>query len=241
MEQIELNNTDSHKARFQNTCLQNGLQISDVQVNQFVRYVEELKTWNQKINLISRKDEENIWNAHVLHSASLLFFLKFPAGASVLDLGTGSGLPGIPLKILMPDLKITLLDSTKKKIDAVADMVRKLELNNIHTVWGRAEDVNRKPEYSHKTDIIVARAVAPLSDLLKWSVPFLNSNSEKQTENLSAPALVTLKGGDLQDEVRAIQHHKRIKNIRIIDIVFKNINAPELQGKKIVVVDLKKE
>jgi 16S rRNA (guanine527-N7)-methyltransferase len=225
---------------FKNVCSQNGLAVDDEKIKLLARYGDLLVEWNKKINLISRKDEANIWKAHLFHAISLLIFLKLPANATILDLGTGGGLPGIPLKILQPDLNITLLDSTKKKIDAVTDMVQKLELTSVSTVWGRAEEIALKPEYNHKVAIVIARAVAPLKDLVKWSLPFLNERSGKLTHSLAAPALITLKGGDLQNEIVEIQNHKRIKNIRIIDLVFKDLILPELQDKKIVVVEFTK-
>jgi 16S rRNA (guanine527-N7)-methyltransferase len=228
------------KTWFKNICAQNGLEIEDEKLTLLSRYGELLLEWNKKINLISRKDEENIWTAHLLHAVSPLIFLKLPIDATVLDLGTGGGLPGIPIKILQPKMRITLLDSTKKKIDAVADIVQRLKLANVHTVWGRAEEIANKVEYKHNIDIVIARAVAPLKDLIKWSLPFLNQGTGSATSDVSTPALITLKGGDLEDEISEIRNHNRIKNIRIIDLVFKNLDLPELQDKKIVVVEFTK-
>jgi 16S rRNA (guanine527-N7)-methyltransferase len=237
VEQIDRNDPTTW---FKDVCAQNGMEIDNEKINLLARYADLLLEWNQKINLISRKDEANIWTAHLLHAVSPLFFLKLPINANVLDLGTGGGLPGIPLNILQPDLCITLLDSTKKKIDAVADMVQRLELANVRTVWGRAEEVVGREEYKQIVDIVIARAVAPLKDLVKWSLPFLNEGTGKASNSVTPPALITLKGGDLQNEVGEIRNHKRIKNIRIIDLVFKNLELPELQDKKIVVVEFTK-
>jgi 16S rRNA (guanine527-N7)-methyltransferase len=241
VEQIEKSNSvEVPETWFKNVCAQNGFEIESEKLNTLSRYADLLLEWNQKINLISRKDEANIWKAHLLHAISPLMFLKLPVGINVLDLGTGGGLPGIPIKILQPEMCITLLDSTKKKIDAVADMVQKLELANVHAVWGRAEELVGMAEYKQSIDIVIARAVAPLSDLVKWSLPFLRQGTGNATSDVSTPALITLKGGDLQGEVGEIRDHKRIKNIRIIDLVFKNLDLPELQDKKIVVVEFTK-
>ncbi len=241
MEQTnKIGNRDALEIWFKSVCAQNGLAIDDEKLKLLSRYGELLLEWNKKINLISRKDEANIWTAHLLHSTSPLFFLKLPSDANVLDLGTGGGLPGIPIKILNPNFHLILLDSTKKKIDAVTDIVRRLGLTNVKTKWGRAEEIARDAKYKHKINIIIARAVAPLNDLVKWSLPFLDGRTEQATGNVTAPALITLKGGDLKNEVREIQNHKRIKNIRIIDIVLKNLILPELEDKKIIVVEFTK-
>jgi 16S rRNA (guanine527-N7)-methyltransferase len=241
VEQIEKSNAvESPEIWFKRVCAQNGLEVEGEKFKLLVRYGELLLEWNKKINLISRKDEENLWTAHLFHAISPLIFLKLPADATVLDLGTGGGLPGIPIKILQPELHITLLDSTKKKIDAVTDIIQKLKLENVQTVWGRAEELSLRTEYRHTVDLVIARAVAPLKDLVKWSLPFLREGPGKETGNVTTPALIALKGGDLQNEAGEIQNQKRIKNIRIIDLVFKNLDLPELQDKKIVVVEFTK-
>ena len=225
---------------FKTACGLNGLEVNDEKLKLLARYADLLLEWNKKINLISRKDEANIWTAHLFHAVSPLLFLKLPADATVLDLGTGGGLPGIPIKILQPELCITLLDSTKKKIDAVTDMVQQMELANVRTVWRRAEELAQTEEYCHTVDIVIARAVAPIKDLVKWSLPFLSERNTKTTSNVATPVLIALKGGDLQNEIGEIQNHKRIKNIRIIDLAFKNLDVPELQDKKIIVVEFSK-
>jgi 16S rRNA (guanine527-N7)-methyltransferase len=241
VEQMEkIDTAASPEIWFRSVCSQSGLGIDDEKIKLLARYGDLLLEWNKKINLISRKDEANIWTAHLLHAVSPLIFLNVSPNAMILDLGTGGGLPGIPLSILRPDLNITLLDSTKKKIDAVSDMVQRLGLANVHTMWGRAEEVALKSEYYHKMDLVIARAVAPLRDLVKWSLPFFGEGLENNSDTLPMPALVTLKGGDLENEVLEIQNHKRIKNIRIIDLILKNLELPELQDKKIVVVEVTK-
>ena len=106
---------------FRTVCRRNGLEPTDDQLAQLAEYARRLLEWNRKINLISRKDEENIWQSHLLHSISLLMRVDFPLGARILDLGTGGGLPGIPIRILRSDLSFVLLDATKKKVEAVAE------------------------------------------------------------------------------------------------------------------------
>ena len=143
----------------------NGLSVSEEQFALMERYVGLLLDWNGKINLISRRDQENVWFAHMLHSVSPWFFVDLAPGLRVLDLGTGGGLPGIPLAVLRPDLKLTLLDSIRKKVDAVRQMAGELGLTNVDAVVGRAEEIGREASHRHSYDVVVARAVARLTDL----------------------------------------------------------------------------
>src|ERR1700690_4224847 len=119
---------------FQTICRRNGLNLSDSQLRLLGRFVDGLLEWNSKINLISRRDQENVWFSHVLHSLTPLFFVEFSKGLRVLDLGTGGGFPGIPLAIARPDLELVLLDSIKKKTLAVQDLVDQLGLAGV-SVW----------------------------------------------------------------------------------------------------------
>ncbi len=135
--------------------------------------------WNKKINIISRKDEENVWTYHILHSISPLFKIEIKQNSAIVDIGTGGGLPGIPIKILRPDISMLCIDSTGKKINAVSQMITDLKLNNIHALWGRAEEIGSQPEYAGKFDVVIARAVAPLKDLfigLKFFLKVQSSN-----------------------------------------------------------------
>ncbi len=185
----------------------NGLAVSEEQFALLERYVGLLLDWNGKINLISRRDQENVWFAHMVHSASPWFFVDIAPGLRVLDLGTGGGLPGIPLAILRPDLKLTLLDSIRKKVEAVGQMASELGLANVDTVVGRAEDIGREARHRHLYDVVVARAVARLSDLTKWSRPFLKEGRGSRPSpsvsmqvrgartRIDGPCLLTLRGG----------------------------------------------
>lgn len=229
-------------------CRQNSLELSDGMLGQFEVLVGQLLEWNAKINLISRRDEENIWSAHILHSLSILLKLNIPQNSVVLDLGTGGGLPGLPLKIARPDLRIVLLDSTQKKVNAVKEIVTAINLEGVQTVWGRAEDVGKQSAFAKKFDIVVSRAVAPLRDVVRWSVPFLNparatDGRSKQTERgkaieITPPSILALKGGDLETEIRQTQALLGIKDIKIVPLTLEGSNQLEEGEKKIVVVNL---
>jgi 16S rRNA (guanine527-N7)-methyltransferase len=113
---------DEKALRVRQICLRNGLEISDPQLELLNRFVHGLLEWNRAINVISRKDEENVWYGHILHCLTMLFLLEIPERAKVLDLGSGGGLPGIPIAIVRPDLEITLLDSIAKKTKVMEDL-----------------------------------------------------------------------------------------------------------------------
>jgi len=206
----------------------NGLPATDDQLVRLESFVRLLLDWNTKINLISRKDESNVWRAHILHSAAILLQAKIPEKAKVLDLGSGGGLPGLVIKILRPDLDMTCLDATRKKMDAVADMARKLNLRDCATAWGRAEDLGKDKWFNASYDVVVARAVAPLKDLVAWTKPFLRPPHAR---------LITLKGGDLKQERSQAERATDIRNISESSLTF--AGAEQIPGvdKKIVVVD----
>ncbi|HOV98833.1 MAG TPA: 16S rRNA (guanine(527)-N(7))-methyltransferase RsmG [Bacteroidota bacterium] len=221
----------------------NGMELTAEQVSQLSEYVRLLLEWNQKVNLISRKDEENIWERHILHSAALVLLFDFPAGSKVIDIGTGGGLPGIPLKIFRPDLELLLLDSTKKKIDAVSAMLSSLELQNISAVWGRAEELATLPQHREQYHIAVARAVAQLPELIKWAEPFLVEKSQRNivsSENkiaLSLPTLLALKGGDVSKEIELAKRKFRTFDIQEYALQFEGAEPLEENQKKVVVVN----
>lgn len=228
---------------FYTICRKNGLMIDNGQANQIDRYVSLLLEWNKKINLISRKDEENVWSSHILHSASILFKVKFVVNPAVLDLGSGGGLPGIPIKILLPRSTFRLIDSTQKKIVAAQDMIDRLGLQGIETSWGRAEELSRQRNLSSHFDYIVARAVAPLDDLVRWSTPFLRGVGQERpavpaSPALQPPALVVLKGGDVQAEIVKTKRMREVRSIDVADLIFAGSEDLPSTDKKIVVVKL---
>jgi 16S rRNA (guanine527-N7)-methyltransferase len=228
-------------------CAQNGLQLNDQQVDTLERFAGLLLEWNKKINLVSRRDEDNFWTSHILHSLSVLFKMNIPPQSTILDLGTGGGLPGIPMKIARPDLRFTLLDSTQKKINVVKEILQTLKLDGIDAVWGRAEDVAKQKERAHRYDLVVARAVAPLKDLITWAAPFLRKELEAAhgikppvgsiLTEISRPALIALKGGDLSNELQGIQKNSCVAKVSVRDLSLKGSAQFEEGDKKIVLVE----
>ena len=149
--------------------------------------------WNSKINVISRKDMDSLYEKHVLHSLSIAAAFEWAPGTEVVDLGTGGGFPGIPLAIFFPEVRFHLVDSIGKKIKVVEAVRESLGLHNVTAQHSRIEDIRNR-----KFDFVVSRAVAPLKDLWQWSKPLLKKPSATQHRN---PGLACLKGGDLAAEI----------------------------------------
>ena len=169
-------------------------------MQQFAALKDLYEEWNQKINVISRKDMNNFYEHHVLHSLSIAAVFGFPDGCNVMDLGCGGGFPGIPLAIFFPNVDFYMVDSIRKKLKVVEAVAHFIGLKNITTQHSRAEDLQNKKGIVPAAgfDAIVSRAVAPLKDLWKWGKPLLKKNDTKE-----APfnGLICLKGGDLTNEI----------------------------------------
>lgn len=162
------------------------------------------KEWNEKINVISRKDIDSLYLKHVLHSLSIAALFDFQPGMQVIDIGAGGGFPSVPLAIFFPEVQFHAVDSINKKLTVIKEVAVGAGIKNITTQHTRAEDIKDR-----KFDVAVSRAVAPLKDLLTWSKHLLNKPGEVRkhfgahaTEDMNIPAgLICLKGGDLAQEI----------------------------------------
>lgn len=175
--------------------------FTDKQLQQFGTLEALYKDWNTKINVISRKDIDSLYEKHVLHSLSIAAAFEFPAGAEIVDIGTGGGFPGVPLAIFFPEVKFHLVDSINKKLKIIEAVKEAVGLPNLTTQHTRAEDIKNR-----KFDFAVSRAVAPLAELWSWSKPLLKNakfkiQNEKGITELK-PGLICLKGGDLNQEIK---------------------------------------
>ena len=196
-------------------------ELTDTQKDQLSALYDLYADWNQKINVISRKDIENLYEHHVLHSLSIAKAIHFRPGTKILDFGTGGGFPGIPLAILFPECEFKLIDGTGKKIRVATEVAQAIGLKNCHPAHLRGEE--EKGMY----DFVVSRAVMPLPDLMK----IVKKNISRKDQINSLPnGVIVLKGGDVQAE---IQPFKRICEVIDIDMWF---NEEWFKGKHIIYV-----
>ena len=197
--------------------------LTDVQSHQFSKLRELYATWNAQINVISRKDIDELYVRHVLHSLGIAKVQSFHPGTSVLDIGTGGGFPGIPLAILFPETDFHLVDSIGKKIKVVNEIVEALELKNVQSTHSRAELI--KGEF----DFVVSRAVAKMDDFVKWTKGKIAKKQRHELKN----GILYLKGGDLTQE---LMNFPRATEFNLIDY----FDHPFFETKKVVHIPLKK-
>ncbi|MFN7116322.1 MAG: 16S rRNA (guanine(527)-N(7))-methyltransferase RsmG [Saprospiraceae bacterium] len=182
--------------------------LTDTQKAQFEQLDPLYRDWNAKINVISRKDIDNLYLHHVLHSLAIAKVIQFKSGATVLDIGTGGGFPGIPLAILFPETQFTLVDSIGKKIKVVQEISEAIGLQNITAFHQRVEDF-KKPQF----DFAVTRAVTTLDKLTDWSFRVIKN---KQIHGLPN-GLIALKGSNFQEEVKALPRDSYVEDYPISD------------------------
>ncbi|MCR6721348.1 MAG: 16S rRNA (guanine(527)-N(7))-methyltransferase RsmG [Chitinophagaceae bacterium] len=189
--------------------------FSEKQIEQFRQLEPLYREWNEKINVVSRKDIDSLYTRHVLHSLSIAATVNFQPGMQIIDLGTGGGFPGVPLAIFFPETKFHLVDSIAKKLKVVDEIAVAVGLNNITTQHTRVEAIRDR-----KFNFVVSRAVAPLKDLWSWSRPLLKKQHEPlpegNTEEIPVPGLICLKGGDLNQEIQ--ESHTRPRIMPIADL-----------------------
>lgn len=178
-------------------------ELTQAQRGQFAELEPLYRYWNAQINVISRKDIENLMVHHVLHSLAIAKVIQFAKGTRIMDIGTGGGFPGIPLAILFPNCKFTLVDSIAKKTKVTAEVAKVVELQNVEVVTARAEELNQQ------WDFAVSRAVAPIPKLMGWIEGKIRPGGINNLPN----GLICLKGGDIKDEVKS--YHKWVNKWQI--------------------------
>jgi 16S rRNA (guanine527-N7)-methyltransferase len=193
-------------------------EISEKQRDQFLRLEELYLHWNEQINVISRKDTENFYERHVLHSLAIAKVITFKPGTKILDIGTGGGFPGIPLAILFPECEFLLVDSIGKKIKVVNEVASELGLTNVRATHERAEKIKEQ------FDFVVSRAVTAMPKFLNWT----RGKFLKESKNTLPNGILYLKGGDLTEEMAGIK--KKIQYFPLTDF----FNEPFFETKKVV-------
>jgi 16S rRNA (guanine527-N7)-methyltransferase len=196
--------------------------FTEKQLQQFAALKDLYIDWNEKINVISRKDIDSLYERHVLHSLSIAAAANFNDGAEIIDIGTGGGFPGIPLAIFFPNVQFLLADSINKKLKVVQAVADEIGLTNIQVQHTRIEDIKNR-----KFDFAVSRAVAPLADLWKWAKPILRTGhcSEEYGNGL-----ICLKGGDLAEEFASSGLRPRMLPVKKI------FEEPAFENKYVVYV-----
>lgn len=197
-------------------------QLTDRQTAQFAALYELYSDWNAKINVISRKDIENLYTHHVLHSLGIAKIHSFTPGSEMMDVGTGGGFPGIPLAILFPECRFHLVDRIGKKITVATEVAHAVGLENVTFRHGSAEEEKRK------FDFVVSRAVMPLNDLLK----IVRKNIKKEQMNALPNGLICLKGGELQAEIAPV------KKLALVYDLKDYFDEEFFQTKKVVYVQI---
>jgi 16S rRNA (guanine527-N7)-methyltransferase len=178
-------------------AVKENFSLTALQLQQFSQLGELYRDWNSKINVISRKDIDNLYPHHILHSLAIAKVLNFQPGTTLLDVGTGGGFPGIPLAILFPECQFTLIDSIGKKVRVASEVAKAIGLSNVRCIQERAE------EEKGLFDFVISRAVMPLPDLVK----LVRKNVSKKHQNAMPNGLMVLKGGKLEGELHEFKKY----------------------------------
>lgn len=204
------------------TLIPQYFHLTDTQAQQFAALEMLYPEWNEKINLVSRKDIANLEEHHLLHSLGIAKLIEFQAGTTILDVGTGGGFPGIPLAVLFPECRFTLIDSIGKKIRVAQDVAERIGLTNVECIQERVEDEKRQ------FDFVVSRAVMPLPDLVK----LVRKNVHHKHKNAMPNGLIVLKGGNLDGEIHTFRNLAEVTDMKPI------FKTDWFDGKRIIYLPL---
>jgi 16S rRNA (guanine527-N7)-methyltransferase len=230
----------------------NGLPLDEKKIGKLLEYERLLLGWNEKINLVSRRDTSDVFTKQIVGSVAFLFSYRLAGGSTLLDVGTGGGLPGIPLAVIYPDVTVTMIDSIQKKMKAVTDIVANLGLPNARVLCGRVEELGTggagKPGGSGEPggfDYVVARGVSSASEIVVWCRRLLRKSrpagSIDTTANtgprklIPAGSYILLKGGDLTDELTSLSEVADPATVTVRSLGIEGV-ADQFTDKKVIVI-----
>lgn len=213
----------------QKACKSENLNYNEDIHNMFLGYMKILKEWNEKINLTAIKEDEEIIKKHFIDSLKILKIDEIRNAESIIDIGTGAGLPGIPLKIMLPEAKITLLDSLNKRVNFLMEVINKLNLKKIEAIHGRAEEMAKNKKFREKYDVVVSRAVASLPVLSEFCIPYVKIGG----------IFVAMKGPSVDEEIKESEYAIKILGGEIEKVDNVNIEDSDLNHKLVIIRKIK--
>lgn len=210
-------------------CENIGLQINEEKYSKFVKYKDLMKEWNEKVNLTAITDDREIIIKHFVDSIKAFEFKELNNSVKIIDVGTGAGLPGIPIKIMNDNAEVLLLDSLQKRINFLNEVITQLNLSGIKTVHGRAEDLGADLNYREKFDIAISRAVANMAVLTEFCLPFVKKNGY----------FVALKGPAVQDELNEAKKAISLLGGKLEDVIQVDFKDGDLKHNLVIVKKIK--
>lgn len=213
-----------------NTAVDNiGLSFDDKKYQQFIKYKDLLKEWNEKVNLTAIKDDEEIIKKHFIDSMKIFKFEPLKNAKKVIDVGTGGGFPGIPMKIIKPDIDIVLLDSLKKRINVLEDILYKIDIKDVTAIHGRAEEFGVNPQHRQQYDAVVSRAVANLAVLSEFCIPYVKVGGY----------FLAMKGPAAEEEIKGAKNAILTLGGKLEEVIEVEIEDSDLNHNLVVIKKIK--
>lgn len=202
-----------------------GLKFDEKKYDQFMKYKDLIKEWNEKVNLTAIKEDDAIVKKHFIDSLKVFEFNQIKNAKNIIDIGTGGGFPGIPMKIIKPEINIVLLDSLNKRVNFLNEVINSLKLNNIKAIHGRAEDFAQERQYREKFDVAVSRAVANLTVLSEYCIPYVKVGGY----------FVAMKGPAVEEEIKQSKNAIRLLGGKIEHIEKVQIEDSDLNHNLVII------